>query len=206
MPDQLLTDEGNYKRMPCPTCGQMVTTNGFGYRQHQRLHNRPTTPDEKARLRFEKMFTVLPNGCWQWNKTTRNNPYGSFHFAGRNYMAFIFSWWLYRGALVKTPPLELDHLCRNKPCVNPEHLEPVTRSVNNKRALVRPACPRGHAFTPSNIRYSKQGHRKCIKCDNANSAKQYANHREERKRKDHERYARKRAAQRDSPGVGHCGD
>lgn len=160
---------------PCDVCGKSVTTAGYGRTQHMRTHSRPAVPDEKARVRFERQFTIQSNGCWFWNSVCSGSPYGSFHFSGRRYMAFIFSWWLYRGELVKSPPLELDHLCRNKRCVNPEHLEPVTRAENNRRAR-KQHCPQGHAYTPENTGRGSKGERYCKQCGRNRNRRYYDTH------------------------------
>jgi hypothetical protein len=61
--------------------------------------------------------------------------------------------------------LTLDHLCLNKACVRPDHLEPVSLTVNIRRANARRThCKRGHAFTPENTYLDKIGARQCRKC------------------------------------------
>ncbi len=78
--------------------------------------------------------------------------------------------------------LELDHLCRVRDCVNPDHLEPVTPSVNMERAWQHregyrpPACPRGHIYDDANtITYQRPGRatadRACRTCERARDAK-----------------------------------
>ena len=69
------------------------------------------------------------------------------------------------------PGLELDHLCRNRACVNPEHLEPVTHAENVARSFpaTKPACKNGHEFTPENT-YAipprrRGGKRQCRECN-----------------------------------------
>ena len=67
--------------------------------------------------------------------------------------------------------LTIDHLCRNRRCVNPIHLEPVTRGENVLRGETIPAanvakthCPRGHEYNEANTRVTPQGTRACRTC------------------------------------------
>lgn len=71
--------------------------------------------------------------------------------------------------------LEIDHLCRNPPCVNPAHLEPVTRAENIRRrfALIT-HCKNGHEFTTENTRIVGVTQRKCRACAAAASARYMA--------------------------------
>lgn len=114
--------------------------------------------------------------CWLWTGATtrRVNGYGRFSVAGRLTLAHRFA---FEHAREPIPDgLELDHLCRTPPCVNPWHLEPVTRSVNIRRgtaieksiALQRAKthCPAGHPYTDGNtyIVPGSNAHRQCRAC------------------------------------------
>jgi hypothetical protein len=70
-------------------------------------------------------------GCWMWTGRF-GNGYGSINVAGSSHTAYRVSYLMHRGAV--PPGLVLDHLCRQPPCVNPWHLEPVTSAVNVRRA------------------------------------------------------------------------
>jgi hypothetical protein len=87
--------------------------------------------------------------CWLWTAFTRRG-YGRFRVGGAIVQAHRWSYELHAGPVAEG--LELDHLCRNKACVNPDHLEPVTHEVNNERRVFTPRthCPGGHEFTPEN--------------------------------------------------------
>jgi len=82
-------------------------------------------------------------------------------------------------ALGRTIPagLELDHLCRKPLCVNPDHLEPVTRAENiRRRYALYTRCKSGHRFTPANTYIKPNGHRDCRKCIRARVAKYRRTH------------------------------
>ena len=111
--------------------------------------------------------------CWVWKgavkKDRRSGGYGMFWSQNRTRRAHKFA---YEHAVGPVPPgLELDHLCGNRACVNPAHLEPVTGRVNALRSTGitarnarKTACVRGHGFTSSNTRVRKNGDRVCRKC------------------------------------------
>lgn len=70
-------------------------------------------------------------GCWIWGKACGGSGYGVAHIRGRTITAHKKIYEQYKGLVPAR--LELDHTCRKKCCVNPNHLEPVTHSENMKR-------------------------------------------------------------------------
>jgi hypothetical protein len=73
-------------------------------------------------------------GCWPWLGAYNRSGYGLYNFgAGSNRLAHRVSWVLWTGQSL-THNLTIDHLCRNRGCVNPGHLERVTVRVNSQRA------------------------------------------------------------------------
>lgn len=99
-------------------------------------------------------------GCWVWVGTLQKNGYGSFYAGGRTLRAHR---WAYEHFIGPIPDgLQTDHLCRNRACVNPDHLEPVTPKVNARRAM-RSHCVNGHEFTDQNT-YFHAGKRYCREC------------------------------------------
>ncbi|MER8220922.1 HNH endonuclease signature motif containing protein [Streptomyces sp. NPDC094143] len=118
------------------------------------------------------------DGCWLWQGQSRNG-YGLFFWgSGKNQRSTGAHRYAYRLTCGEIPEgLVLDHLCRVPLCVNPQHLEPVTRRENVLRGIGAPAvnrvkthCDNGHEFTPENTYLTKGGARNCRACgrDRAN--------------------------------------
>jgi len=130
--------------------------------------------------RFNSYYTKSDGGCWIWNKTNRDNGYVDFVVNGKKIRAHIWSYIHFKGGYDRK--LDIDHVCHNgsgcaggnscqhRRCVNPDHLEPVTRSVNSKRGECgshlsnRTHCINGHEFSKENTQFRNGGHRRCKKC------------------------------------------
>lgn len=106
--------------------------------------------------------TVKQGECLVWTGTKNPIGYGGFQVDGKRRLAHRVAYQLTKGEI--PTGLEIDHLCRNKSCVNPEHLEVVTRSVNCLRKLPCTHCKYGHEFTKANTWIEKDGHRHCRHC------------------------------------------
>ena len=114
-----------------------------------------------------------PNDCWLWRAAKGGGGYGCFRRGGRkdgNIPAHRFIYELLVGPIPKG--LTIDHLCRNRLCVNPAHLEAVTHQVNILRGeglAARNAkathCIHGHPFDLFNTRFNRGGKRDCRACD-----------------------------------------
>jgi hypothetical protein len=121
--------------------------------------------------RIESSIVRIPeSGCWVWEKSLTNLGYARIAHNGKARHAHRVSFENYIG---KVPDgLELDHLCKVRCCVNPNHLEPVTRYENISRSAAwtyrkaRTHCPKGHELTDDNKYTAKSLGNKylCLKC------------------------------------------
>lgn len=131
-----------------------------------------TTKPTLARL--DEHIEKDDQGCWLWTAATRTG-YGTTHIGSRTsgdrrqVMVHRLTYELLVGPIPEG--LDLDHLCRVRRCVNPFHLEPVTRRENLLRGegltaskAAQTHCIHGHAFTPRNTRIRKNGTRTCVAC------------------------------------------
>lgn len=143
--------------------------------------------------RFLSKFTVNDNGCWIWNACRDTKGYGRVSVDGVARLAHRVIYELLVGPIPEG--LTLDHTCHNdatceggydcphRPCVNPDHLEPVTSRLNTLRGQGRAAkaarrthCDKGHEYTPDNTyaRPEGNGKRRCRSCERLRSARRYA--------------------------------
>ena len=114
--------------------------------------------------------------CWIWSGKPNRKGYGNLLMSPgmmpRSKSAHRLSHEIFKGEIPSG--LQTDHLCRNRICVNPDHLEAVTSRVNHTRGLgpiilanrqrSKTHCPQGHEYSPKNTWLTRRGHRACKAC------------------------------------------
>ncbi len=130
-------------------------------------------PLQNLGQRFWKKVRVIPcGGCWEWTASLNDSGYGQINVGGRPARAHRVAYEFVVGPI--PDGLVIDHLCRNRTCVNPSHMEVVTRGENVRRGvgparaaakrLNRVACKRGHVFDEGNTAINSRGARVCRTC------------------------------------------
>ena len=128
--------------------------------------------DEKDRKRFYDKVSVDPEtGCHNWTGARHRNGYGAFGLDGKVHRPHRIAYELFKGRIPEG--LEIDHLCRNRGCVNPDHLEAVSHQENMRRGVsARTHCSRGHPLSGDNLYTTPNGYRVCKTC-RAESVRRY---------------------------------
>lgn len=134
---------------------------------------------EQQREFWDRVANRFLFGCWPWiGNINPSTGYGRFWIHRRCFGAHRIAYELGKGAI--KPGMTIDHLCRNRKCVNPEHLEQVTNRVNVLRGEGLAAqqarkthCVRGHELSGENLSVHKDGKRYCRECGRQSARKYY---------------------------------
>ncbi|MEU5477448.1 HNH endonuclease [Streptomyces mirabilis] len=150
-----------------PNCQRTAVHRGFCDADYARLRRSGQLP---LITPVDRLFAKIgegPGGCWVWLGGRAGTGYGQFRWQGRDWPAHRV---VYEFFIAEIPDgLDLDHLCRVRHCVNPWHMDPVTRRVNiirgdaPKLKRAKTHCPRGHPYSDVNT-YVYRGRRSCRAC------------------------------------------
>jgi len=135
------------------------------------------SPTEYIDTRTDK----LSSGCWVWKGFTTPNGYSHSKLNGVRKLAHRFSYEIFKGEIPEG--YQIDHLCKVRHCINPDHLEAVTpqeniaRSNVGKELLARTHCGKGHEYNDKNTYYVKRNRvivgRSCRACHNIYEKNRY---------------------------------
>ena len=131
---------------------------------------------EAIMARIRARCDVDVSGCWVWRGPKNPAGYGVIGVHGKKHLVHRLSFALSKHSV---DGRSIDHLCRNRSCSNPEHLEPVTIQENNRRGLEARGgpvthCKHGHEYTPANTYINGKQDRLCRECNRNRAARRYA--------------------------------
>lgn len=173
-----LTKEGlmpNYTQ-PCSVdgCTSLVGrkgARGLCTRHYQRLLTTGSPTGTRRATTAERFWRMVDTSgdCWLWTGSQDGQGYGAFSVGGVTKKAHRFAYELGVGPIPQGKVI--DHLCRNRACVNPSHMEPVTNDENLRRGVGRDvsqgrrnACRAGHPYSTENTYINPLGRKVCRTC------------------------------------------
>jgi hypothetical protein len=163
---------GNDTRCTIEGCDKPHYGRGWCNMHYMRWYTKGTTDDPYVPTLSERFWSKVDaeGDCWEWTGAINPNGYGVFRVGSKNEGAHRFAY----TDLVRQidPGKVIDHLCKNRKCVNIDHLEMTTYSENNKRGAATAViknkwskvthCKRNHEFTPENtLNGPRRGCRAC---------------------------------------------
>jgi HNH endonuclease len=129
----------------------------------------PNTPGLQEKF-WPKVKVSSASQCWEWQGPITHKGYGAFSVGRRPIPAHRFAYAAKVGPIADE--LVLDHICRNRLCVNPAHLRQVTQRENILCGIGPTAinsrkthCPQGHEYAPPNLTFNSRGERLCVECE-----------------------------------------
>lgn len=151
--------------------GRLAQIDGRAVRQHPRPWSTCKEVNVAKRSVEDRFWSKVDTGgeCWLWLASLYHGGYGGFWDGKRTVRAHR---WAYESEFGPIPDgLTLDHLCRTRACVRPDHLEAVTDRTNILRGTGPTArnaaathCIHGHLFDEANTFYHRKGGRRCREC------------------------------------------
>ena len=157
-----------------PGCLAPPKARGWCSSHYERWRNGRSMEGQIARfrrgpaiVRFLDKLDVHPDGCWLWTGATSADGYAEFRSGGGGARRVRAHRWSFEWFVGPIPGgLVLDHLCRVRHCVNPDHLEPVTIGENLDRGIhpqaAKTHCKRGHPFDAEDLAASHEALRALV--------------------------------------------
>lgn len=129
-------------------------------------------PHRDPFLRFNEKWKEADDGCHVWHGALQSRGYGCFSYGGKGKSWLAHKWaYVFIGEKQIPAGMTIDHLCRNRRCVNIDHLRCVTQKENTLAGESPPArnarathCNRGHSLSGENLRMRADGRRICRTC------------------------------------------
>lgn len=173
---------------PCLTCGRVFRPKATQVRDGRgNFCSQPCVRRAKQPLAERLLSRVkeTASGCWEWQGYTRQDGYARVTIrptptTQETHLAHRLAYETWVGPIPEG--LVIDHVCRNRACINPSHLEVVTQATNNQRGMApsfqaqrEQRCKRGHPYTPEHSYFGSDGRRRsCRTCETANQRRRRA--------------------------------